>query len=94
MLRAALILGCAVASAVNVGDKIPAGISLDYGNAPALASPTAHRAHRPPAHSPPRSWPHTPAHVAGFPPAKIDLAKRVAGKKVVVVGLPGAFTPT
>ena len=30
----------------------------------------------------------------GFPPSKIDLAKRVAGKKVIVVGLPGAFTPT
>jgi peroxiredoxin len=30
----------------------------------------------------------------GFPPEKIDLAKRVAGKEVVIVGLPGAFTPT
>jgi len=30
----------------------------------------------------------------GFPPEKIDLASRVAGKKVIVVGLPGAFTPT
>jgi len=30
----------------------------------------------------------------GFPPEKINLADRVAGKKVVIVGLPGAFTPT
>ena len=30
----------------------------------------------------------------GFPPEKIDLANRVAGKKVIVIGLPGAFTPT
>lgn len=30
----------------------------------------------------------------GFPPTKINLAERLAGKKVVLVGLPGAFTPT
>jgi peroxiredoxin len=24
----------------------------------------------------------------------VDLAKRCAGKKVIMVGLPGAFTPT
>ena len=30
----------------------------------------------------------------GFPPVKVDLAKRCAGKKVVLVGLPAAFTPT
>ena len=31
---------------------------------------------------------------AGFPPAKFDLADRLAGKSVVLLGLPGAFTPT
>ena len=30
----------------------------------------------------------------GFPPEKINLKDRVAGKKVILVGLPGAFTPT
>ena len=30
----------------------------------------------------------------GFPPDKIDISKRFAGKNVVLVGLPGAFTPT
>ena len=30
----------------------------------------------------------------GFPPKKVDLAARIAGKKVIMVGLPGAFTPT
>lgn len=30
----------------------------------------------------------------GFPPEKITLKERVAGKKVILVGLPGAFTPT
>lgn len=31
---------------------------------------------------------------SGFPPEKIDLASYVANKNVVIVGLPGAFTPT
>jgi hypothetical protein len=30
----------------------------------------------------------------GFPPEKVDLAARTAGKKTIVIGLPGAFTPT
>lgn len=30
----------------------------------------------------------------GFPPKKINLAERVAGKNVILVSLPGAFTPT
>jgi len=29
----------------------------------------------------------------GFPPATVDLGQHLAGKKVIVVGLPGAFTP-
>lgn len=30
----------------------------------------------------------------GFPPDYINLADRFAGKKAILVGLPGAFTPT
>jgi peroxiredoxin len=30
----------------------------------------------------------------GFPPQKINLPEFTKGKKVVLVGLPGAFTPT
>jgi len=30
----------------------------------------------------------------GFPPQRINAAEHVMGRKVVVVGLPGAFTPT
>jgi len=29
----------------------------------------------------------------GFPPAQVSMAERLKGKKTVVVGLPGAFTP-
>jgi hypothetical protein len=31
---------------------------------------------------------------SGFPPAMVDMAEHVAGRKVAIVGLPGAFTPT
>jgi peroxiredoxin len=30
----------------------------------------------------------------GFPPEMVDLATKCKGKKLVLVGLPGAFTPT
>jgi len=30
----------------------------------------------------------------GFPPEKLNLAEWCTGKTVVLVGLPGAFTPT
>ena len=30
----------------------------------------------------------------GFPPEKVNLKKYCAGKRIVLVGLPGAFTPT
>jgi len=30
----------------------------------------------------------------GFPPELVPLKERVAGKNVLIVGLPGAFTPT
>ena len=30
----------------------------------------------------------------GFPPEKINLAERCAGKKIILLGLPGVYTPT
>jgi len=29
----------------------------------------------------------------GFPPTKVNMGERLKGKKTIVVGLPGAFTP-
>lgn len=31
---------------------------------------------------------------SGFPPKKVDLKEYIAKKSVIIVGLPGAFTPT
>jgi peroxiredoxin len=31
---------------------------------------------------------------SGFPPERVNMGKVCKGKKIVVVGLPGAFTPT
>jgi peroxiredoxin len=31
---------------------------------------------------------------SGFPPKKVNLAEYVAGRNVILMGLPGAFTPT
>jgi hypothetical protein len=30
----------------------------------------------------------------GFPPLKVNIAQYAGGKKMLIVGLPGAFTPT
>jgi peroxiredoxin len=30
----------------------------------------------------------------GFPPEKVNIAERSKGKRLFLVGLPGAFTPT
>ena len=30
----------------------------------------------------------------GFPPKQVDIKEYVAGRNVILMGLPGAFTPT
>jgi 2-Cys peroxiredoxin 5 len=30
----------------------------------------------------------------GFPPKKVNIAEYIKGKKIIFMGLPGAFTPT
>eukprot|EP00959_Pyramimonas_sp_CCMP1952_P184867 3865527-Pyramimonas_sp.AAC.1 len=30
----------------------------------------------------------------GFPPQRVNMPERLKGKKTILVGLPGAFTPT
>jgi len=57
-----LIAACSLqtAAAIDVGDTVPADLTLHHG----------------------------------FPPEKISLDDRLKGKNVIIVGLPGAFTPT
>ena len=39
-------------------------------------------------------FPSVEVDLASWPPTAFNLAERIADKKVIVVGLPGAFTPT
>jgi len=39
-------------------------------------------------------FPSVEVDAASWPPTPFNLAERIAGKKVIIVGLPGAFTPT
>ena len=39
-------------------------------------------------------FPSVNVHEASWPPTHFNIADRIADKKVIVVGLPGAFTPT
>ena len=39
-------------------------------------------------------FPSVEVDAAKWPPTAFNLADRIADKKVIVVGLPGAFTPT
>ena len=39
-------------------------------------------------------FPSVEVDAASWPPTPFNLADRIAGKKVIIVGLPGAFTPT
>jgi len=39
-------------------------------------------------------FPSTSVYAASWPPTGVCVADRIADKKVIVVGLPGAFTPT
>ena len=39
-------------------------------------------------------FPSVEVDAAKWPPTAFNIAERIADKKVIVVGLPGAFTPT
>jgi len=39
-------------------------------------------------------FPSVDVHEAKWPPTPFNIADKIADKKVIVVGLPGAFTPT
>jgi len=39
-------------------------------------------------------FPSVEVDAASWPPTAFNLADRIANKKVIIVGLPGAFTPT
>ena len=39
-------------------------------------------------------FPSVEVDAASWPPTAFNIGERIAGKKVIVVGLPGAFTPT
>lgn len=39
-------------------------------------------------------FPSVEVDAAKWPPTPFNLADRIASKKVIIVGLPGAFTPT
>jgi peroxiredoxin len=56
----ALLAAFGSVSAIDVGDTIPADLTLHHG----------------------------------FPPERISLDGRLSGKNVLLLGLPGAFTPT
>eukprot|EP00656_Telonema_subtile_P047678 TRINITY_DN54_c0_g1_i2.p1 TRINITY_DN54_c0_g1~~TRINITY_DN54_c0_g1_i2.p1 ORF type:complete len:103 (+),score=31.61 TRINITY_DN54_c0_g1_i2:39-347(+) len=69
------------------------GINAEYGGRPsAMAEPVAKRA-KLEGITVDAKFPAVTIHT-GFPPSEVDMAARLAGKKTIVVGLPGAFTPT
>ena len=78
-----------VRMAAAVGDKFPS-VELDYLFPPTKArrkntstAPTRLRAHAA-----------CSRRARAMPPAQVNMEARLAGKKTIIVGLPGAFTPT
>ena len=39
-------------------------------------------------------FPSVDVHLASWPPTYFNIADKIKDKKVIIVGLPGAFTPT
>jgi len=39
-------------------------------------------------------FPDVNVHKASWPPTAFNVAEHISSKKVIIVGLPGAFTPT
>ena len=73
---------------IAVGDKFPNVEVRSGAHSPfcLLEHTPDNRAHVPP---PPRQ-----VDAASWPPTALNLNDRIKDKKVILVGLPGAFTPT
>ena len=81
-----------VRMAAAVGDKFPS-VELDYLFPPTKAREKTSTA-RADGSALTRARARAPSPPRARPPAQVNMEARLAGKKTIIVGLPGAFTPT